>query len=209
VRKLLISGLLILSCISCQEKSKNVSVEYTIELSKPMVLYGINIDGIMNTTFSQLEKDLGAAIRIDREAGVISIYRQKDFIKKSKRTAYPDSVEVEYGSIQDVAVYRRYKRLEPSLLLIIGSINENETLGNKTSIVRQLEKNLPRTAAARQVLNQITSKIIKGKERNFDVGIDFVMKGYPTATFSMGYTQYHKDEIFFKFVISKEKDPTY
>lgn len=206
MKKFLLCSLLILLCISCKEKSKTVFEGYTVKPNEQLVIYGLDVKKVLNTTFSQIEKEVGSEIQVDREVSIIFIRTNKDFMEKTKKTHIKDGFEIRYGPIEDLTLYKKYKQVIPNLLLVTGNFNTNEKINIKKTIVTELEKNLPNSPATQQIIEQINNSFITGEKKDLNITINFNIPDYPIATFTIGHSSYHQSEIFYKFTFSKTTD---
>jgi hypothetical protein len=205
-----LAAALFIANTSCADKSigKTTFQKYSLKPKGDLIIYGINIPKIMDKPFKEIEKQLGAMVQVDREVAVVFIRRQEDLVFKSHPTVTKDSIDIVYGPIEDLAIYGRFKKMTPNSMILYGSLKMNEKSEIKKTIIAELEKNLEMNDATKRVLEQISNEFITGSKRKVIITINFVMPGFPIASFDIGFAKAHPDEIFYKYVFS-EKESLY
>lgn len=215
-KKIILYHLLIISiclalnvhCSGDRNKEKIIA-EYTIKLKGPFIIYGININKILNKKFSEIEKELNSKTRVDEEVSVIFIYKEKNFVTKSINTRDRDAITIKYGPIDDTSIYKKYKEVIPYSMEFYGGLNTNEKANTKNSVIKELQKNLPDNNLTRKALSDIQNTFVKGDYKaGLVIVINFEMSEFPTVRFSIGFTTIYKNEIFYRYTFSR-KDVVY
>lgn len=192
-----------LSTQCIRDSSKGIIEEYTIKPNKKFVIYGADVNKILHSNFSEIEKILNCKTEIDREVSVIFIGKEKDFVTKSIMTEVKDHIDVIYGPVEDISNYEKYNNIILFSIIYYGGLNINENINTKNTIVEELKKNLPDDEITRKALNNIRNTFITGSYRKDMgvIGIKFDMPQYPIAEFYIGYD--NKNEIFYRYNFSR------
>ncbi len=192
-------------CIN--DSPKGIIEEYTIKPNKEFVIYGVDINKILHSNFSEIEKILNCKTEIDREVSVIFITKRKDFVCASIKTEIKDYIEIAYGPVEDINNYERYDLIVPFSMIYYATLNVNENVITKNTIIEELKKNLPDDEITRKALNNIKNTFITGSYRK-DMGvvkIKFDMPKYPIAEFYIGYDK-DRNVIFYRYNFSRNNE---
>jgi hypothetical protein len=132
-KKLILFHLLMISiclglnihCSGDRNKEKIIA-EYIIKPKDRFIIYGIDIEKILNKKFSELEKELNSKTRVDEEVSVVFLRKENDFVTKSIRTNSKDMVEIRYGPVEDLKIYKKYKDVISCSIVFYGGLNVND-----------------------------------------------------------------------------------
>lgn len=193
--------------INCSnDKFKEMIIaEYTIELKDGFIIYGIDINKILNKKFPLIEKELNSKTKVDEEVSVIFISKAKDFIVKSINTEDKDEIDIKYGPVEDSSVYRRYEDIIPYSIEFYGGVSVHDKQNTKNSVIKELKKNLPDNDLVKKVLNDIQNTFLEGDYKpGLIIRINFKMPKFPIAKLSIGFSSFYKDEIFYKYTFCRK-----
>jgi hypothetical protein len=195
--------------ISCQQHEvKKADQVYAIKPHSTVRIYGIEIDHIFSKTFSEIEKELDAEIKIDKEASVIVINKNKNFILKIRDQVLnpvKDHVDVLYGPVENASLFNNPGSVRPRSMVFYGTLSVGEPAGSKQTIIKELESILPRSNTAKEILDKISKDFIIGSYREGKtLKINFDMPGYPVAYFSIVFSD--NGQIVYRYVFSKTRE---
>lgn len=205
--RLLVIPLCLVLFIHCggDQKMERIIAQYTIKPINKFMLYGVDINKIIDKPFSEIEKKLNSKTRIDREVSVAFIRIEKDFVPKTTRTEYKDSIDIVYGPIEDTNIYEKYEGVVPNSIRFYGELNVNEKPDTKNAVLEELKRNLPDSDTTKRALNDIQNAFLKGNYRgNSVIKIDFEMTKFPLAEFSIRYVD--KNKILYEYTFSRKKE---
>jgi len=202
----IVLSLLLLIGVSCQVRDSNRSEEiYTIKPTGSFRIYGIEIDKILSNNFSKIERTLHAKTKIDEEVSVIFIRRDGDFVTKTQILNIKDHVDILYGPVEDLSLYKKPGSVVPQSAVFYGKLSINEPTDIKRTIVEELEKNLPPKNTAKELLDKIRHDFIAGAyHEGRTLRINFDVTPYHIAYFYIMFSD--KEEIIYRYVFSKEKE---
>jgi len=180
--------------------------EHFLKPKAEFIIYGSNVQKMVNKPFKEIEKELGAITQVDKEVSIVFIGKVKDFVLKNQATQMKDRIDISYGPVDDLAIYERYKNILPNAVSFHGSFKISEKTEIKSNIIKQLERNLQKNDETAQVLDQIKNKFLMGNKEGVILKINFEMHDFSIANFVIGFSQAHQDEIFYKFTFSKTKN---
>lgn len=194
--------------ISCKGKSEGdekILARYTVKPKERLVLYGLDIHRVLGFNFADIEKTLGCKAKIDDEVAAVFIRIERDFANKEHKTSTKDSIDIIYGPVEDVTIYKDYSHVVPRTIAIYGDFKIDEKIKNKESIVKELKKNLPDNETANQIIEQIRKEFIAGNYKaELTLVIYFDIPKYPLSQFLIYFSL---GELSYKYIFSKDKDP--
>lgn len=207
-----ISTLYLVLNLSCSNRGdKNKILKYTVTPKDKFVIYGVNVNEIIDMKFRDIEEKLGCETKIDSEMAVVFIRKEGDLVEKSKRTESEDYIEVVYGPIKDSIVYTQYKDILPHTIEFFGWLSIDEDSDVKGSIITELAKNLSDNDTTRQIIKHIRQKFIRGNLEDIKwIEIDFNMPKFLLAKFSIGFVSYEgkiSRKLIYKYIFSIKEEP--
>lgn len=195
----------ILSNAACSGKSSKEKIvgNYTVVPKEDIVLYGFDLQKIMNLKFSDIEKTLGCKAKVDSEVAVVFIDTKRDFIEKQYKTDVVDNIDITYGPIEDTLIYKNYLNVLPRAAILYGTIDFKESVNNKRSISRELQNILPSDQHTKQIVDKIDDIFMTGTYKEGVVlVVNFKLSDYPIAKFATGYLH---NRLFYKYTFSKDR----
>ena len=195
--------------LSCSKGNREKMIEHTVIPKKgDIILYGYDINKLIKMNFGELEKVLGVKAKVDSEVAVVFISKSEDVINKTTPTSIKDYIDFIYGPIEDLSIYERYEKVSPLTISFYGSLCINEDSTKKQSIIRELQKNLPKNYESKRIIENICRKYFLGEYSKEDsvININFKSPKFPIAKFTMGFSPTRK-EIFYRYFFSLTKEP--
>lgn len=189
--------------MSCINKTEKRIEEYAVMPNKYLILYGVDIKKMLNKKFFEIEKEIDKKTEIDKEVEIVFIRKESDLVIKKQPTEAKDDIEISYGPIKELHDYERYNDIMPHTIIFNGYLKKSESADIKETIVKELQKNLPKDDTTTQILEKIRNEFIDKNDTNSTLTINFKMSDFPIANFHIGVFQ---SEIFYKYTFSKKKE---
>lgn len=191
---------------SCNAKSQEEQRgdKYLIKPSHDIVLYGLNINKVINKTFAEIAREVDAKVEADPEVAVIFINKKKDFVLKSQQTSIKDYILIQYGPIDDLATHKNLGKEMPNTILFYGALKLNENTITKKTIQEELAKNLPQNSTTKEIIEKIEHMFVTGAYREGQkVTITFDSPDFAVAYCSIFF---YREQLHYKYVFSKTKE---
>lgn len=203
---LVIALICVLFNADCSGKSKkSAPIIYDATLKENVVLYGVDINKLLDSKFSDIGKKFNCSAVVDSEMSVVFVHIEKDFMNKKYSTAVVDHISITYGSIEDLNIYNTYPDIKPLTIAFYGSFKDNEPVKIKDIIIKELQGILTDNNNTRNIINAVRKNIIEGVyKEDLIYNINFKT---PKFQFAKLYIGFANGELFYKYVFSKVKEP--
>lgn len=199
---LMLSFLIMLNICCSAQKSEKVIEKYTVTPKDSIIIYGVNINELIEVSFRDIEKELGSKTQVDSEMAIVFNRKRSDFVQKTKKTKIKDHIDAVYGPIED---YERYLDITPHTIAFYGGLLVTEDSTIKESIIRELQKNLKENDTTRKIIKKIRQRFIWGDyEDDIWLKINFKTQKFPLAKFAIGLSE---GEVSYKYIFSIVENP--
>jgi hypothetical protein len=209
---LLILALCLMMNLSCNNQknrgNKDKNLEYIVTPKGNLVIYGVNVNEIIDIKFRDIEKEFGCETKVDSEMAVVFIDKYGDFVQKTKETQTKDHIGLTYGPIEDLTIYDHYKDVTPTTIIISGQLSINEGSAIKESITKELHEILPNNDETIKITKRIREEFISGDlKKGLILTVKFNIPKFPFAEFSVWYHNGEEKKILYQYIFSLRKDP--